>query len=509
MQMIPKNQVNESVFSLREAVAVIFRRKRMIVGVFLAVFSLVGGVTVLLPNQYEARTKILVKNSRADVIVSPEQTNKTTSTGEVSELQVNSEIELIQSRDLLEAVVKKTDLAREFLNEKGEETPVAIEKAVLKLEKKLSITPVKKSNIIEISYSAPSARQASSVLKALAELYLERHLQVHRVPGTDEFFKTRAVEYEQRLREAESALLEFEAKNDIVSLSLQKELGLKKVVESEGELQVAGMSGIETARRLETLNQQLQKLEPRIATQQKTLPHQYSIERLNTMKVELLHKRTQLLNRFQPEDRVVKEVEQQLADTTAALEKISKLQAVEQTSDMNPLRQSLELELARAQSDLIAKQARQENLSKLTQENRAKLSALESTTLKHIELERRVKELKDNYELFAKKRDEALVTDALDKQKISNVSIAETPSAPSLPSSPNRRLNLLLGLFLAGFLGLGSAIGAEFLRDTVHTPRELEAISNYPVLATVPYCNLKSGNDWERRLLGSGNEETL
>lgn len=504
MQMTNGNQDNKVGFSLREVATAMFRQKWMIISVFIVIFALVGVTTFLLPDQFESRTKILVKNSRADVIVSPEQNNNLTLTGEVSEAQVNSEIELIQSWDLLEAVVKKAGLAREFEKNGQEKMPVAIEKAIRQLEKKLSIAPVKKANIIAISYSAASPQQAVTVLKSLTELYLERHLQVHHVPGTDEFFKAQAVEYERRLKDAEFALLEFEVKNNIVSLNLQKEIGLKRVVDSETELQAASMGSIEVARRLETLNQQLQALEPRVTTQMKSLPHQYSIERLNTMKMELWHKRTQLLNRFQPEDRLVKEIDQQIADTVASLEKISKLQSVEQTSDINPLRQSVELELGRARTELITKQSRQESLTRLAQENRAKLSALESTTLKHSELERRVKELQDNYQLFAKKRDEALVTAALDKQKISNVSIAETPSTPSLPSSPNRKLNLLLGLFLAGFLGVSSAVGAEFLRDTVHTPRELEAISKYPVLATIPHQNLSERNHWESRMLGPG-----
>src|SRR5215218_1141617 len=110
MQMISGNQINKADYTLREAVAVVFRQKWMIISVFVIIFLLVGAITFLLPNQYESRTKILVKNSRADVIVSPEQSNRTTLTGEVSEAQVNSEIELIQSRDLLKEVVEKAGL---------------------------------------------------------------------------------------------------------------------------------------------------------------------------------------------------------------------------------------------------------------------------------------------------------------------------------------------------------------------------------------------------------------
>jgi len=39
---------------------------------------------------------------------------------------------------------------------------------------------------------------------------------------------------------------------------------------------------------------------------------------------------------------------------------------------------------------------------------------------------------------------------------------------------------------LAAFLGLGSVFSAELLNDRVHTPRQLEALTGAPVLATVP-----------------------
>lgn len=500
-----KDEINRTKFSLRDALNGVFLQKRMIIVVFFTAAIAVTIISLLLPNQYRSTTKILVKNSRADVIVSPEQINNLTLTGEVSEAQVNSEIELIQSRDLLEGVVKKVHLARAFGDRGGEDSPVLVEKAIRQLENGLSITSVKKANIINISYTAKSAQQAGMVLKVLTELYLERHLQVHRIPGTDEFFKLQAEEYEKGLKDAQLSLAEFEAKNNIISLDLQKEMGLKRVTDAETDIQATDTTGQETARRIEKIKQQLQTLDSRIPTQRRLVPLQFSIERLSTMLVELRHKRTQLLTRFQPDDRLVKEVEQQIADTSEALNKVSQEQSVEQTSDINPLRQALELELARAQVEMTAKQARQENLSKQMLENRAKLATLEGTELKHVELERRVKEMKDNYDLFARKRDEALITDALDKRKISNVSIAETPTTPSLPVSPNRKLNLILGLFLAGFLGLGSGIGAEFFRSTVHTPRELETICKYPVLATVPYQSLPCEDENRPLLLGPGD----
>jgi hypothetical protein len=47
-------------------------------------------------------------------------------------------------------------------------------------------------------------------------------------------------------------------------------------------------------------------------------------------------------------------------------------------------------------------------------------------------------------------------------------------------------MTFILGLALGLFLGLVSAIAAEFFRDNVHTPRELEVLTGVQVMATFP-----------------------
>jgi hypothetical protein len=47
-------------------------------------------------------------------------------------------------------------------------------------------------------------------------------------------------------------------------------------------------------------------------------------------------------------------------------------------------------------------------------------------------------------------------------------------------------MNLILGVFLGALLAIGSVVVAEFLRDTVLTPRELEVFTGGRVLASLP-----------------------
>jgi uncharacterized protein involved in exopolysaccharide biosynthesis len=477
--------------NLREGASALFRRRSLVLFTFLAVVVGAVIVTLLLPNRYESRMKILVKNQRVDVAITAEATtglNAPTVENEVSENQINSEIELLTSKDLLTQVVNETALARQEAGMFGRPVPeaVQVEKAVNRLAKDLSITPVRKANIITISYASDSPQLSAAVLKKLGDLYLDKHLKLNHPTGATDFFKDKADEYEAQLKQSEQKLTEFQQSNNLVVLSQQKELTLQKTAEAKAKMLDADSALNEATNRIARVEQQLTAIPKRIVTQNRQLPNQYSAERLNTMMVELQNRRTQLLTKFRPDDRLVREVDEQIRTTQNALARAEQKTSVEEATDLNPLRQTLETELSRGRLDQSGARARRDTLAGQLQQYEGSLKKLESDTARHDDLQREKKEAEDNYQLYAKKREEARIADELDRQKITNVSIAEAATVSQLPSSPNRPVNLVLGVFLAAFLSLGSVFSAEMLSDAVHTPRQLEVLTGSKVLATVP-----------------------
>ncbi len=424
--MRPLIKSDQATFSLRDTASVWFRHKLLITVTFLTIAGGTILTTFMLPNEYESRLKILVKNVRAEVLITPERTTGANgaSNEDVSETQINSEIELLTSKDLLNQVVTECGLVRQgrslaqrlSLKDVPQNEAGRIEQASERLAKDLVITPVKKANIIEITYSSSSPQVAAAVLRKLADLYLEKRLKLHRPAGTYEFFKSQADQYEQQLREAEKQLSSFQQGMNVVSLSQQKDLTVLKMTDSKSKLLETEAFLKEVNERINLLEQQMRTLQPRIVTQSRALPNQYSAERLNTMLVELQNRRTQLL--------------------------------------------------------------------------------------------RRVKEAEDNYQLYEKKQEESRIADEMDQNKITNVSLAEAPVQSQLPSKPNRPLNLLLGLVMGVLVSLGCAITAEFFRESIETPRELELSSGSQVLATIPKLARGRGSliiD-KRRLLTAGSE---
>jgi uncharacterized protein involved in exopolysaccharide biosynthesis len=484
-------------FSVRDVVGALFRHKALICTTFLTIAIGTGVFTFLMPNEYESRMKILVKNARSDVPITPERTTGTTGTyfeNEVSENQINSEIELLRSDDLLKQVVAECGLYEPRaslyvmlgLRQPPATQAAQIEEASQLLAKDLVITPVKKANIIEVKYTSRSPEMAAAVLKKIQDLYLEKHLKLHRPPGTYDFFKNQATQSEEQLREAQKQLSSFQQSMNVVSLTQQKEQTVQKLTDAKSRLLETKATLRELNERIAKLDQQLRTIHPRIVTQRRALPNQYSAEHLNTMIVELQNKRTQLLTKFRADDRLVREVDQQIKTTRAALDKATGETATEQSTDLNPLRQTLETEQARARVDQAGAEGRLEMLAAQVGSYENQLSRLEGITGEYEDLNRKVKQADDNYQLYQKKEEEARITDELDENKITNVSVAEAPIQPSMPVRPNRPLNLTLGLFLGALLSLGSVVVAEFMRDTVLTPHELEALTGQPVVASLP-----------------------
>lgn len=480
-------------FTVRDGASALFRRRGLVLFTFLVVVAGAIIVSLMLPNRYSARMKVLVKNQRVDLAITPEATtggSAPTVENEVSENQINSEIELLTSNDLLTQVVKETGLAKADAKGLfgGSPAPEAarVEKAVTALAKELTISPVRKANIITISYSSGSPEIAAAVLKKLGDLYLEKHLKLNHPAGASDFFKEKAEEYESRLKQSEQNLTEFQQKNNLVVLGQQKDLTLVRTADAKAKMLDAETALNEATDRITRVQEQLASIPKRVVTQSKQIPNQYSSERLNTMLVELQNKRTQLLTKFRPEDRLVREVDEQIRLTREALGKAEQKTTFEESTDLNPLRQNLETELSRARLDQVAARARRDTLQRQLGQYEGSLKTLEGNTATHDDLQRQKKEAEDNYQLYAKKREEARIADELDRQKITNVSIAEAATVPQIPSSPNRSLNLIIGVVLAAFLSLGSVFSAEMFSDAVHTPGQLEALTGAPVLATVP-----------------------
>jgi uncharacterized protein involved in exopolysaccharide biosynthesis len=324
------------------------------------------------------------------------------------------------------------------------------------------------------------------VLRQLSSLYFDAHLRLHGSPGTHEFFQAQTERYRTELLDVESRLLDFREQNNLVATGQQRDLLLQKSSEAEASLFGVDAEIGELEQKLGKAGQTMLGIQPRVVAQKRSLTNQFSSERLITILVDLRNRRTQLLTKFQPSDRLVQEVDQQIADTSKALETSTNTNAEEQTTEINPIHQSLETEIQNQAIDLAGMKARRTVLAKQVRDYRGKIAGLASATDTEESLTRARKEAESNYLLYAHKQEEARVADLLDQQKIANVAIAEPPAEPHIPSRPDVGLNLAMGLLLGFVVSFGTAVATEYYTGGVYSSAELETFTGLPVLSFLP-----------------------
>ncbi|MBZ5571461.1 MAG: hypothetical protein LAO09_06235 [Acidobacteriia bacterium] len=100
--MLPGNTAR-STFTTRDLLAMLFRHKRTAVVCFAGI--LLGTALAIVFNPYRATTKFLVHHERVDPVVTAEQNSAMSRRPEVTEDEINSEIELMKSGDVLRDVV--------------------------------------------------------------------------------------------------------------------------------------------------------------------------------------------------------------------------------------------------------------------------------------------------------------------------------------------------------------------------------------------------------------------
>src|SRR5579863_6426259 len=474
--------------SPREVAAVFFRHPKLLMASFLLVLA--AGVTyaVLAPS-YRAEMKILVRRGRIDPAVTPTQTaSPAFEHDEITEEELNSEVELLGDEDILRKVALETGLADKvswIARLRGENRETRVAKAVRRLAGKLDVQPVRKSRLITVAYRSSDPQLSAAVLRSLADAYLAKHVEVRRPSGQQNFFEQQMEQARHALQESEAQMIAFTETKGVVSAALERDLTLQKLSEAEAADLAVQASIAEAAERVRSLASKLRGLPLQRVTQVRNADNPQLQEKLTSKLLELELNRTELLTKFQPSYRLVQEVDQQIAQAQSAIA----------AEDLKPLRDELteqNPEYEWAAAERIKTQVEMQSLEERhsvtrVQVARYQLAAerLGENAVSQDDLQRKLKASEDKYLLYANKREEARIGDALDDNGILNVAVAEPPRVPSLPAW-SLSAATLFSFVGAGLFSAGLVFAADRFDPSFRTADEVIHCLGMPVLASLP-----------------------
>ncbi len=464
--------------SLRDFLHVLFKRKIQILLFFVVtVCTVVIGTYVIRPV-YVAKAQILVKMGRENLYIPPNSTNSQILNFN-RENQINSEIELLMGQSLAEKVIKSLGSETIYKNLDHEDT-------VLKFQKSLSVEGIKKSDVIAVSFKHEDPKMAAKIVNTLANAFLDEHLLVHKNPQSYNFFEDQSQVLKTKLEQSEAALETFKKQNRVTALDEQQKLLLKQIADLNAELNRTLSQEAETKNRILQIRQQFDKTPENVPQGTEVDHNPFLISNLEAKLVELQLKEKQLLIKYTPQSRLVNNVKEEIQMVQERLAQNEKKQYGKSRVGLNTTYQRLQEELFRNQAEGKALSAKGEIQNTQLANCQGKLEQLNRMEVKLNQLGQSVDVNRQNYRLYLAKFEESRISDAMDNQKIANVSIMQSAFTPFKPVSPKKLLNIVLAIFLGGFGGLGLAFFGEYLDDSLEKTDDVEDYLQLPVLASIP-----------------------
>ena len=473
---------------LRTLGLMLWARKGVIVGATVLTFVLTTVATFLMKPVFVSSASILVKKERFDAPVTPEQMFPSGHPDtRLSEEEINSEVEILNSTSLHEEVVRRLQLEKAYegqasgsvlaalRNEPKDTKQSALAKAMTDFEERIFVEPVKKSNLIRITYKANDREQAAQIVSTLCEVYQERHVKLRENEGATDFFSSQAAAMRDKLQEKEAALRRISPLPNAQLLNQQIETQMRQLNEFEVALTTTRTAVAESEARIQTLEKQLAEEPERLQSEQR-LAHRSAPDAIRSQLFALELKRTDLLSKYKPNHRLIRDLDKDLDKARRMVEQVEKAPAESTTtSTLNPLRQRLLDTLTTERSSLAALQEKERSLTTTVAAASAKVRDLGVRGYDQRRVDRE-RELADQaYQLYAKKGEESRVSTALDKQGIINVKVAEPARVPFKATSPNIPLNLIMGVIGGLILGLATAFTLEYFWPT---PRPSKPVGN-------------------------------
>ncbi len=454
--------------SLKDLLIVTFKRKTQILVFFGATVCIAAIASFMQTPIYEATGQILVKTGREDIYVpvAPGESLPNAPIKRSSSEQINGEIEILRSRFLAEKVVNSLGIAVIYKDLDGTGQSL-LSKAGARFEKALTVAPVEESSVINISFKHTSPRMAATVVNTLVELYLERHLEVHKRPDLEGFFENQYVLLKDQTELAEEKLQAFRNQHDLTTLEEEQNILLGQEADLRTQLNNNLSQRAEIENRIQQLHNQL-------TTTPETIPQNLINQTMNNLHarlVELELQEHELLTKYTDQSRLVQRLRGEIQMVRRRLGE-HRLEIIQQ-------------EILRNEADLQALKAKGETQRTQLAAIQKRHGKLNRLVLEFDRLRQAVEVLRENYRLYLTKFEQARISDAMDKEKIANVRLIE-PAHRGKRVSPNIRLNMILAIFLGGSGALGLAYLSEHLADSLEKDEDVENLLHLPVLASIP-----------------------
>ncbi len=465
-------------FDISQVLSNLYRRKGLILSVFIVISLLATYLAMILPKIYQSSMLIVVTPQKV-----PASFVASTITIDLNE-RMGAIIQETLSRTQLEKIVQEFDLypsAKES----------ALEGRVQRLRKSVKIQWPGSRNVFQLSYESEDPEKAKQVTSRLGSLFIEQNLHVREraAEGTRSFINTEAERLRKELEEQETVVNQYKATNRY-ELPDQLDTNLRSLEQLRRELEANNLRLAALQERKAIL--QKQTVESDILGMDLLGGSLLSSDTGATENVQVQMKKKELdslLQRYSSKHPDVVRLKKEI-QTLEAVSKdtiSSKPTNLTTSSNVNPLKQVLQTQLTDIDSEIQTLRSQAERMRSQVD---VLQSRIDNTPIRALELSKIGRgyeiTLRKYQDLLAKSLESELSENMEKKLKGEQFQIQDPANFPLNPVRPNRQQIILLGLLVGVAGGLGLAFLLDRLDTSFKRSEEISSYVNVPLLATIP-----------------------
>ena len=467
-------------FNLRDILVVVCKHKYRILSVFL--LSIICGYIVysIIPVRYEASSVLMLRCGREYTTPSVGNDQSPLRIG-LAEI-MNSEASILSSRDLKETVIR--EIGVDNIAPKANSIVAGVtdpfQVAIVLMEKNLSVEAGTKANLITVRYRSEDPRVAADVVNSVINNYQKKRLLILNDSKSTLFLENKVSTFYNRLLDSEKKVESFKQANRLYVFEDQRTILLQNRVSLS-----ASVSDAQT--QIKELHEKLSVLENETNAISKVLPNTSDPETMGDGESQLLslkRKEQDLLSKYKETSPLIVNVRQEIRTVEDFMAKRNKNPRISTNSVYGELQKEIittKVELASLEARLTEQTRQLEFLNEAIKE-------LDLQGNQLLDLRRELLSNEQMYQTYSKRLEEARISDDMDLQKMTSISLVEKASVPIRPVSPSMRLGFFL--LVAAIAGLGGGIAIAFLLESLGqgllTPQKVEKRLDLPVLLVLP-----------------------
>lgn len=346
---------------------------------------------------------------------------------------------------------------------------IALDQYLGRIRGALKVKPIKDTQLIEISIEHANAKLAAEMVNNMMELFLQTNMQsqLDTLQSAGVFLDKQIDAAKIKLEKSEKELNEFARQTGIISLDSKLNLIMRQLEEINSALSQAVTVRIGK----EALYRQSER------EGGESLPVVMNNELMNELKKQygvLQAEYQQLSTVFKDEYPKVKKIKAQMVEV------------------QNNYQQELQRVVDSIRIEYEAALENEQRLQKNAESQKQLAIELNDKATQYKILEREVLSNKEVYNSLLTRSKEISATVGSDS---GHIEVIDTARPPLAPYKPKVSRNLLLGILLGTFGGVGLAFLLEYMDNTIKNPDEFTQRYRIPVLGMIPFIDHDAEED--------------